>query len=231
MQPVRAASMILLLALVALAGCSSPGSPGSSSSSSSHAAADPCAGVARPASVPSNHSAVALSTSKGCMVAELYDDKAPVTVRNFLNYTHEGFYANLTFHRVMKGFMSQTGGFRQDGTQKAPTHPPIRDEALSSGLKNLHYTLSMARTGRPDPRAPDSATSQFFVNAADNGFLDPKGPDPSNPDTAGYAVFGVLVSGKDVADAINSVPVAACPQTGEQSCPVQPPILIAVRAL
>lgn len=157
-----------------------------------------------------NHTVVALATTKGCIVAELYDEKASITANNFKNYTSEGFYTDLLFHRVLKGFVIQSGGVKADGTQKEPTHPPVRNEAISSGLKNLKYTFSMARTANPD-----SATSQFFINTVDNPDLDPGGFTAD-----GYAVFGIAVAGRDVVHAIENVPVKTCPATGEKSCPV-----------
>lgn len=167
---------------------------------------------------------VALATSKGCIVAELAQAQAPITVQNFLNYTDEGFYSDLLFHRVIQGFMIQTGGMGKDGQFKTATHPPIKNEARTSGLKNTAYTLAMARTS-----APDSATNQFFINHKDNAFLDPSGSG------AGYAVFGHVVQGKEVVDAIAGVPVQAyrqglkCQQDSQPSCPVEDVDLFSVQ--
>ncbi|OHB47523.1 MAG: hypothetical protein A2Y10_14390 [Planctomycetes bacterium GWF2_41_51] len=135
---------------------------------------------------------VRISTSKGDIVVELNQEKAPVTVANFLKYVDANFYDGTIFHRVIKGFMIQCGGMTADMSQKK-TNPPITNES-KNGLKNLRGTLAMARTSDPD-----SATSQFFINHADNDFLDYGVRD------AGYAVFGKVVEGMDVVDAIATV--------------------------
>ncbi len=135
---------------------------------------------------------VRISTSKGDIVVELNQEKAPVTVANFLKYVNENFYDGTIFHRVIKGFMVQGGGMTADMRQKQ-TNPPIVNEA-KNGLKNDRGTLAMARTSDPD-----SATSQFFINHADNDFLNYGVRD------AGYAVFGKVVEGMDVVDAIANV--------------------------
>ena len=173
------------------------------------------------------HTVVALATSEGCIVAELQDDKAPITVANFLNYTNEGFYSGMLFQRVIKDFMVQTGGMTKDGEFKQPTHGPIVNEARTSGLRNLAYTLSMARGN-----AANSATNQFFVNHADNAFLDPSGS------SAGYSQFGTVISGRGVVDAIANKPVqmykagTKC-QAGDQqpSCPLEEIDLFSVRVV
>ncbi len=136
---------------------------------------------------------VKLETSLGDIVIELDEEKAPVTVKNFLQYVEEGFYSGTIFHRVIKGFMIQGGGLTED-MQRKQMHSPIVNEA-SNGLKNLRGTIAMART--PDP---DSATAQFFINHADNSNLDYQAN--RNP---GYAVFGKVLEGADVLDAIASV--------------------------
>jgi peptidyl-prolyl cis-trans isomerase B (cyclophilin B) len=136
-----------------------------------------------------------LETSKGDITIELYPDKAPDTVKNFLAYTESGFFDLTIFHRVIKGFMIQGGGFTE-GLGKKDNGKPIKNEA-ANGLKNLRGTIAMART--PDPH---SATSQFFINLADNGFLDYKA---STADGFGYCVFGKVVSGMDVVDKIAGV--------------------------
>jgi peptidyl-prolyl cis-trans isomerase B (cyclophilin B) len=135
---------------------------------------------------------VELHTNHGMIRAELDDIKAPKTVENFLAYVADGHYDGTVFHRVIKGFMVQGGGFAPGMTQK-PTKAPIPNEA-DNGLKNARYTLAMARTN-----APHSASAQFFINAADNGFLDHKSQTPQG---WGYAVFGKVVSGTEVVDAI-----------------------------
>ena len=139
---------------------------------------------------------VTIETSLGTMKAELYEDKAPATVANFLAYVDEGFYDGPVFHRVIPGFMIQGGGFTP-GMEQKPTKPPIKNEARN-GLKNQRGTLAMARTS-----VVDSATSQFFVNHRDNGFLDFTAPTAQG---WGYAVFGKLTEGLDVLDKIAAVP-------------------------
>jgi cyclophilin family peptidyl-prolyl cis-trans isomerase len=131
---------------------------------------------------------VELKTNQGDMVIELYSDKAPKTVENFLEYANSGFYNGTVFHRVIDGFMIQGGGFDTRLNQK-PTRAPIHNEA-DNGLKNAMYTVAMAR--KPDPH---SASAQFFINVADNGFLDHTAP---TFDGWGYCVFGKVVKGQDV---------------------------------
>jgi cyclophilin family peptidyl-prolyl cis-trans isomerase len=135
---------------------------------------------------------VRLQTSLGDIVIQLNAEKAPVTVKNFLAYVEEGFYDGTVFHRVIKGFMIQGGGFTEELLDK-DTHAPIVNEA-KNGLGNQRGTIAMART--PDP---DSATSQFFINHGDNNNLN------YNPTSAGYAVFGKVVEGIDVVDKIAGV--------------------------
>jgi len=137
-----------------------------------------------------------LSTSMGDITVELFKDRAPVSVENFLNYASEGFYAGTIFHRVVRGFVIQGGGFTA-GMKEKPTREPIQNEA-TNGLKNMRGTLSMART-----RVLRSATSQFYINLADNTSLDHRG---YTPDDFGYAVFGRVLTGMDVVDAIAAVP-------------------------
>ncbi|EHJ46046.1 Peptidylprolyl isomerase [Solidesulfovibrio carbinoliphilus subsp. oakridgensis] len=139
---------------------------------------------------------VKLTTSKGDIVIELDKEKAPVTVENFLKYVKAGHYDGTVFHRVINGFMIQGGGMDKAMKERS-TEAPIQNEA-DNGLKNKAYTLAMARTGDPH-----SATAQFFINVADNGFLDHTG---KNPQGWGYAVFGKVTSGQDVVDAIKAVP-------------------------
>jgi len=138
---------------------------------------------------------VDLETSAGTIRVELDDEKAPETVKNFLTNVENGHYDGTVFHRVIKGFMVQGGGFEPGMSQK-PTGSTIKNEA-NNGLKNDKYTLAMARTS-----APHSATAQFFINAADNEFLNFKSETPQG---WGYAVFGRVVSGQDVVDAIEKV--------------------------
>jgi peptidyl-prolyl cis-trans isomerase B (cyclophilin B) len=138
---------------------------------------------------------VDLETSKGTIRVELDDERAPHSAANFAAYVDAGHYDNTVFHRVIKGFMIQGGGF-EPGMKQKPTREPIANEA-NNGLKNKHYTLAMARTS-----APHSATAQFFINATDNAFLDFKSESPQG---WGYAVFGKVVAGADVVDAIEAV--------------------------
>ena len=138
---------------------------------------------------------VQMETSAGTFSIELDEVAAPETVKNFIAYVQAGHYDGTIFHRVIKGFMIQGGGFDADMNQK-PTQPPIKNEA-NNGLKNLRYTLAMARTS-----APHSASAQFFVNAADNTFLNFTA---ENANGWGYAVFGKVVAGTDVVDAIERV--------------------------
>ena len=135
---------------------------------------------------------VVIETSQGTIRAELWKDKAPRTVANFLRYVDEEFYDGLIFHRVMAGFMIQGGGFTPDMRQKRP-HGPIRNEA-SPDLRNDRGTLAMARTGEVH-----SATAQFFINHADNDFLNQRNKTAQG---FGYCAFGKVIKGMDVVDAI-----------------------------
>lgn len=138
---------------------------------------------------------VELTTSAGVIRLELDDAKAPKTVANFLAYVNKGHYDGTVFHRVIKNFMIQGGGMTADMAQK-PTDATIQNEA-NNGLKNLKYTVAMARTN-----APHSASSQFFINTKDNDFLNFTSESPSG---WGYAVFGKVVVGEDVVDAMEKV--------------------------
>lgn len=138
---------------------------------------------------------VRLKTNHGDMLIELNAEKAPKTVENFLTYVREGFYDNTIFHRVIPNFMVQGGGFEADMNQKE-THATIENEA-DNGLKNNRYTLAMARTSDPH-----SATAQFFINAADNDFLNFTAPTSNG---WGYAVFGEVIEGTDVVEKIKAV--------------------------
>ena len=138
---------------------------------------------------------VKLETSMGDIVIELDATKAPKTAANFVDYVKDGFYNGTVFHRVMDGFMIQGGGF-EPGLKQKPTKAPIDNEA-NNGLKNNKYTIAMARTNDPH-----SATAQFFINVADNDFLNHTAPTPNG---WGYAVFGKVVSGTEVVDKIKGV--------------------------
>lgn len=140
---------------------------------------------------------VLLETSKGTIKVELSPEKAPVSVKNFLAYVKEGHYDGLIFHRVIRDFMIQGGGFTKEMQEKRPAHPPIKNEA-GNGLKNVRGTIAMARTN-----VVDSATAQFFINVVNNDFLDHVDESPRG---FGYAVFGKVIEGMDVVDKIRVVP-------------------------
>jgi cyclophilin family peptidyl-prolyl cis-trans isomerase len=139
---------------------------------------------------------VKMTTSKGDVIIELYADKAPVTVENFLRYVNDGAYNGTIFHRVIKGFMNQGGGFTPDLQKRPAKYPPIRNEA-DNGLKNKRGTIAMARTSDPN-----SATNQFFINTVDNDFLDFR---DKSLQGWGYTVFGKVTEGMDVVDSIAAV--------------------------
>ncbi|MHC4130857.1 MAG: peptidylprolyl isomerase [Planctomycetota bacterium] len=151
---------------------------------------------------------VKLETSMGDIIIELNEKAAPVTVKNFLTYTQQGFYNGTIFHRVISNFMIQGGGFTKDMKQKK-TNPPIVNEA-TNGLKNDRGTIAMART-----QNPNSATSQFFINHKNNDFLNFSGP--ANP---GYAVFGKVIEGMDVVDKIAAVITTV--KSGMKDVPAEP---------
>lgn len=158
---------------------------------------------------------VVMETSMGAIEIELYADKAPETVKNFLQYVDDGFYAGTIFHRVIDGFMIQGGGFTEAMVQK-PTRAPIKNEA-TNGLKNERGTIAMART-----MVVDSATSQFFINVVDNPFLN-----HVDKNQYGYAVFGKVVSGMDVVDKIKTVPTTV--RSGHENVPVTPVVIKSVK--
>jgi peptidyl-prolyl cis-trans isomerase A (cyclophilin A) len=160
---------------------------------------------------------VEMKTSLGTLTIEIFADKAPKTVENFLQYVKDGHYAGTIFHRVIDGFMIQGGGFDKSMTQKA-TRAPIQNEA-DNGLKNETGTLAMART-----QDPNSATAQFFVNLKHNTFLDFPGQDGW-----GYAVFGKVTQGMDVVQKIAKVPTANAGM--HQNVPTQPVIIESVTVL
>ena len=138
---------------------------------------------------------VEMKTNKGMIVLELDSEKSPATVENFLKYVEDGYFDGLIFHRVIDGFMIQGGGFESGMKEKSTPFPPIENEARKSWLENKRGTIAMARTNDPD-----SATSQFFINLADNTFLN-----PGENDLHGYVVFGKVTSGMDVVDIIAKV--------------------------
>ena len=163
---------------------------------------------------------VLISTSLGDITVELYKDRAPVSVENFLQYVNDGFYTGTIFHRVISGFMIQGGGFTADMVEK-PTRPPIRNEA-TNGLNNVRGTLAMART-----EALRSATAQFFITVADNRIkLDHHG---YSPEDFGYAVFGRVLSGLEVCDRIEAVQTRR--NGPHEDVPVEPVVIKAVRVM
>ena len=156
---------------------------------------------------------VKLLTNYGEITIELDAEKAPITVANFLQYVESGFYDGLIFHRVIKDFMLQTGGFNAKMKQK-DTEAEIKNEA-DNGLSNDKYTIAMARTS-----IPDSASSQFFINANDNAFLNHTSPTSSG---WGYCVFGKVTGGMDVVDKIEAVETTTA--AGHQDVPAEPVVI------
>jgi cyclophilin family peptidyl-prolyl cis-trans isomerase len=162
---------------------------------------------------------VVLETSMGTITIELFKEKAPITVRNFLGYVKDGFYDGLIFHRVIKDFMVQGGGMSEALEQKKPKFA-IKNEA-TNGLSNTRDTLAMARTG-----VVDSATSQFFINTVDNLFLNHKS---KQPDGFGYCVFGQVVEGMDVVDKIREVKTGT--KNGHSDVPVEPVFIVSAKLI
>ena len=194
----RLAPFLLLLALT-LPGCPGP-TIGDDDDDSAVADDDDDSAVADDDDAGPSEDRVVIVTTMGTFTVQLFLEEAPITSENFLAYVDEGFYDGTDelgatiFHRVIADFVAQGGGQTADGVGK-DTHDPIVNEAIDSGLSNVRGTLAMARTN-----APDTATSQFFVNLVDNTFLDPGGSTD-----AGYAVFAEVVDGMDVVDAIGVV--------------------------
>ena len=168
-------------------------------------------------SQPPADTVVIIDTSAGTMTARLWADQAPATVTNFLDYVDEGFYDGLIFHRVIKGFMIQGGGFTADMQQK-PNREPIINEAAADQA-NQRGTLAMARTSEIN-----SATSQFFINLVDNNFLNHTG---ETPDRFGYCAFGELIEGLDVMDKIAKVKTGS--HGGYDDVPAQPVVINSIR--
>jgi len=160
---------------------------------------------------------IALETSKGVIQIELYPDKAPVTVKNFLAYVDTGFYDGTIFHRVIPNFMIQGGGFTTEMKRKS-TEAPIPNEA-DNGLKNDRGTIAMART-----QDPHSATAQFFINTVDNDFLNYRSKSGQG---WGYAVFGKVVQGMDIVDAISKLKTARSGMMGD--VPVESVLIVKAR--
>lgn len=165
--------------------------------------------AASPANLPRAKPMIKLQTNFGPITLQLDAKAAPETVANFVQYVKDGHYNGTVFHRVIDGFMIQGGGFTTDMAQKA-TREPIRNEA-GNGLKNVAYSVAMARTPNPD-----SATSQFFINVADNGFLNFREPSAQG---YGYCVFGRVVEGQDTVDRIRKVRTGM--RAGHQDVPVE----------
>lgn len=207
---VSVASLVCLLAMLL---------PAAPAKKSPKPAAPPKSAGAATATAPAANPRVALETNKGRIVIELYADKAPKSAKNFLAYVKAGHYNNTIFHRVIPGFMIQGGGFTPDMTEK-PTRDPIQNEADNRVL-NQRGTLAMARTGDPN-----SATAQFFINLVNNGALNFTGKTPSG---WGYAVFGNVVEGMDVVDAIAQVPTAT--KGMYENVPTQPVVIQKVTVL
>ena len=155
---------------------------------------------------------VVFETTKGTIVAELFRDKAPISTQNMLAYIESGFYDGTIFHRVIKDFMIQGGGFERNLTEKK-TRPPIKNEA-ENRLSNKRGTLAMART-----MIVNSATAQFFINTVDNPRLDFTSADPRG---YGYAVFGKVIEGMDIVDAIRGVKTL-CPSMERTPCTAKLP--------
>ena len=158
---------------------------------------------------------VEIETNLGNFKIELYPDKAPITVENFLKYVKDGFYEGLIFHRVIPNFVVQAGGFDEKLNYKIPTYPPIKNEA-QNGLKNLRGTIAMARTSDPD-----SATSQFYINLSDNYKLDYR--DPEAVDMYGYTVFGKVIEGMSVIEKIARIPTHTV--KGMSDVPIAPVVI------
>jgi cyclophilin family peptidyl-prolyl cis-trans isomerase len=174
----------------------------------------------QPATPAPGNPTVLISTSLGDITVELYQDRAPVSVQNFLQYVNEGFYPGTVFHRVIPGFMIQGGGFTTEMVEK-PTHPPIRNEA-TNGLSHVRGTLAMART-----EALRSATAQFFINISDNRIkLDHHG---YSPEDFGYAVFGRVLTGLEVCDRIAAVKTQR--NGPHENIPLDPVVIKGVRVM
>lgn len=170
-------------------------------------------GVPGHAGAAKDRTLVKMETTKGDFVLELFPDKAPHTVANFLQYVNAGAYDGTIFHRVMNGFMIQGGGFDQD-MRPRKNNAPIRNEA-DNELKNIPYSVAMARTNDPH-----SASNQFFINVANNDFLDHRSKSSQG---WGYAVFGKVVDGMNVVDAIKAVPVTN--RAGHENVPREPVVI------
>ena len=179
----------------------------------------PAQAASTPPATKGKHNMVKLQTNKGDITIELNAEKAPETVKNFLEYVNSSFYNGTIFHRVINNFMIQGGGF-EAGMKQKPVRAPIKNEA-ANGLTNDNYTIAMARTGDPQ-----SATAQFFINVKDNGFLNYTAP---NQQGYGYCVFGKVTEGKEVVDAIRKVPTGF--KNGFQDVPTEDVVIIKAEVL
>lgn len=212
--PFRLNPITSFLALfVAAAGLIAPITRAQDSAPDATKAAPP---AAAPSQAPAAPVYVAMTTNKGVIYLELDPAKAPLSVENFVAYAKEGFYTDTVFHRVIKSFMIQGGGFNADLKQKS-TRPPIKNE-WKNGLSNTRGTIAMART-----RVADSATSQFFINTVDNKMLD------QPRDGAAYTVFGKVIKGMDVVDAIAATPTGI--SAGMPDVPKAPVVIEKVEIL
>jgi cyclophilin family peptidyl-prolyl cis-trans isomerase len=189
-----------------------PAAPATSGTSATAANTKPATAPSSAAPAKKANPLVLITTSEGPIKVELWPEKAPATVANFLAYTKEGFYDGTIFHRVIANFMIQGGGFTSDMVQK-PTHAPVKNEARSD-VPNTRGTVAMARTP-----VVDSATAQFFINVKDNGNLN------HSDASFGYCVFGQVVEGMDVVDKIRQVP------TGFRDVPVTVVVIKSVKVV
>ena len=174
-----------------------------------------CLLVALPVSAATK---VLVTTNIGSFTVELNEAKAPITTKNFLRYVDDGSYVGTIFHRVIPGFMAQGGGFDQ-ALEQRPSYPPIKNEA-DNGLPNDMATIAMART-----QNPNSATRQFYINLANNAFLNTQG------NRTGYAVFGKVIKGFPVVEKMATIPTTSNPQTGMSDIPQQPIIIEAMKVI
>jgi cyclophilin family peptidyl-prolyl cis-trans isomerase len=168
---------------------------------------------------------VVMETNMGTIKIELFEDKAPITVKNFLKYAEDKHYDGTVFHRVIPSFMVQGGGF-EPGMKEKKTREPIKNES-ANGLSNLKYTLAMARLGKDvgGVKAADSATAQFFINVKDNTFLDRA----KAQDGAGYCVFGRVIEGTDVVDKIKGVATGI--KNGFEDVPTEDVVIKSVKVV
>ena len=214
-------SLALALALVALSGCGEARDQNGQTSQTQASPASPASPAASRAAQNSprteENPVVILDTNRGPITVELWPERAPVTVENFLRYVDGGFFDGLIFHRVMAGFMIQGGGFTPNMQQK-PGFEPISNEAKAD-VPNNRGTIAMARTN-----VIDSATSQFFINLADNDFLNHRAPTQTE---YGYAVFGQVTAGMETVDTIATVPTTT--RSGHQNVPVDPIIITSAK--